>query len=297
MFTLKTGDKVGIISPASALEESDISAGLAYLKQNGLIPVLGNHAKSQYRYMGGTDSERAQDIMDFFCNPEIKALFCTRGGAGSLRLLPYLDYEIIKQNPKPVFGLSDITALQNALYAKTKNISYSGFLLVYDFRNGSVNPMQNKDLQHIFRGESLEYHSGQTASTGATEGILLGGNIAAFNMLCGTPYFPDLRNKILLLEDVGIKSYQLDMMLQQLKLQNGFSQIKGLIFGQFSNIRIVDECDGTIEDNIRYFCENLNIPVIMNFEYGHIPARHILPIGAKIHMNADKCLIRTLTDN
>ena len=297
MFKLKTGDKVGIISPASALEECDISAGLAYLKQNGLIPVLGKHTRSQYRYMGGTDSERAQDIIDFFKNTEIKALFCTRGGAGSLRLLPYLDYDIIKNNPKPIFGLSDITALQNAVFAKTKNISYSGFLLVYDFREGQIKATQDKDLKTIFQGQPLEYHSGKTVNTGATEGTLLGGNITAFNMLCGTPYFPDLSNKILLLEDIGIKSYQLDMMLQQLKLQKGFSKIKGLIFGQFSSIRIIDECDGTIEDNIRYFCQDLNIPVIMDFEYGHIPARHILPIGGEIHFDAKKCLIRTLTDN
>ena len=80
-------------------------------------------------------------------------------------------------------------------------------------------------------------------------------------------------------------------MLHQLKLQKGFNQLKGIIFGKFENIRIVDECDGTIDDNINYFCQNLNIPVIKNYDYGHVPARHILPIGKTITLNADNCTV------
>ncbi len=291
MFKLSKGDKVGIISPSSCLEDNDISPALAYLRQCGLTPILGKHVHNQYRYMGGTDQQRAEDIMNFFRDKKIKALFCTRGGAGSLRVLPYLDYELIKNNPKPIFGLSDSTALQNGIYSRSKNVSYSGFLLLYDFRNGPIAPMQDNDLKRIFAGQSQFYQSGDCVISGQTSGILIGGNIYALNSLCGTPYFPDLKNKILLLEDVGIKSYQLDIMLQQLKLQKGFDKIRGIIFGQFSDIRIVDECDGTIDDNINYFCADLKIPVIKNFAYGHIKERHILPIGRKINLDADKCTV------
>ena len=292
MFQLQKGDKVGIISPSSCLEDNDVTPAIEYLRSLGFKPVLGKHVHDQYRYMGGTDKQRAEDIMRFFTDSEIKALFCTRGGAGSLRILPHLNYEIIKQNLKPIFGLSDSTVLQNAIYAKTKNTSYTGFLLLYDFRNGNINPMQEQDLKNIFAGKKLKIKNGKTICSGKTTGTLIGGNIYAFNSLCGTPYFPDLSGKILLLEDIGIKSYQLDIMLQQLKMQKGFNKLKGMIFGQFENVRIVDECDGTIEDNIKYFCQDLNIPVLMNFDYGHIPARHVLPIGGKITLNADTCTIQ-----
>lgn len=291
MFELHQGDKVGIISPSSCLEDNNIDAGLDYLRQCGLQPVLGRHVYDAYRYMGGTDEQRAADIMNFFADTQIKALFCTRGGAGSLRILPHLNYDIIKNNPKPIFGLSDSTALQNGIYAQTQNISYSGFLLLYDFRNGNINPMQHNDLQQIFAGKNLTLSSGETVTDGESEGILIGGNLYALNTLCGTPYFPDLSGKILLLEDIGIKSYQLDIMLRQLKMQKGFSKLKGLIFGQYENIRIADECDGTIDDNIHFFCEELSIPAIKNFAYGHIPARHILPIGLPVKMNARKCTV------
>ena len=292
MFHLQKGDKVGIISPSGEIENKDLSPAINYLKKQGLTPVIGKHAKSQYRYMGGTDTERASDIMDFFADAEIKALFCTRGGAGSIHCLPHLDYNIIHQNPKPIFGFSDTTALQNGIYSQTGNISYSGFLLIYDFIHGSINPIQDKDLNNIINGNSISITSGETVIAGQCEGTLIGGNFYAFMSLCGTPYFPDLSNKIILLEDIGIKSYQLDIMLQQLSLQNGFKNIKGLIFGQYENIRIVDEYDGTIDENINYFCQNLNIPTIKNFAYGHIPARHIVPIGKTIQFDATNCSIK-----
>lgn len=291
MFQLQKGDKVGIISPSGEIKNKDLSPALNYLKNQGLIPVIGKHAESQYRYMGGTDKERASDIMDFFADKEIKALFCTRGSAGSIRCLPYLDYETIRKNTKPVFGFSDTTALQNGIYSQTDNTSYSGFLLIYDFLHGNINSMQAEDLHNIITGNTISITSGETVINGCCEGTLIGGNFYAFMSLCGSPYFPDLNNKIILLEDIGIKSYQFDIMLQQLSMQNGFDNIKGLIFGQYENIRIVDEYDGTIDDNINYFCQNLNIPIIKNFDYGHIPARHILPIGKKIHLDASHCTI------
>jgi len=292
MFRLQKGDKIGIISPSCGLENKDLTPAINYLKSQGLEPILGKHINSSYHYMGGTDIERASDIMTFFEDNTIKAIFCTRGGAGSLRILPHLDYDIISQNPKPIFGFSDTTALQNGIYSKTQNISYSGFLLIYDFSHGNINPMQAEDLNNIIKGNTQSITSGETVIGGYGEGTLVGGNFYALLSLCGTPYFPDLTNKIILLEDTGIKSYQLDLMLQQLSMQKGFSKIKGIIFGQYENIRIVDECDGSINDNINYFCQNLNIPIIKNFAYGHTEARHILPIGASIKLDADNCCIK-----
>ena len=126
MVQLRKGDKIGIISPSAGLENKDLSLALTYLKNQGLEPVLGQYVNTQYHYMGGTDQQRAEDIMRFFSDSDIKAVFCTRGGAGSMRVLPHLDYHIIRNNPKPVFGFSDSTALQNGIYSLTGNISYTG---------------------------------------------------------------------------------------------------------------------------------------------------------------------------
>ena len=299
MFSLQANDKVGIISPSAALENTDINQALAYLCSQQLTPVLGKYVHEQYRYMAGTDKQRAEDIMTFFEDDRIKALFCTRGGAGSLRLLPLLDYDVIRRHPKPIFGLSDSTALQNGIYAQTTNISYSGFLLAYDFKDGQINQMQHQDLQDIFSGRPLHYTSGKTVNEGTSEGVLVGGNAMVFLSLCGTPYFPDLSGKILLLEDVGIKSYQLDLMLHQLKQQASFEKLRGIIFGQFTNIKIADACDGSIDENIALFAREINKPVIKDFAYGHIPARHILPIGGYVKLDAKSCEVSTLplTDN
>lgn len=291
MFKLNKGDKVGIISPSSCLEGKTPDAGINYLKSLGLEPVTGQHMMSVHRYTAGTDQERADDINAFFADKQIKAVFCTRGGAGSLKTLPKLDFQTIKENPKPIFGLSDSTALQNGIYAQTKNISYTGFLLSYDFRSGSINPTTDNSLKNILNGLPCRYQSGNTIRSGIAEGELVGGNMYAFCSLCGTPYFPDLSDKILVLEEIGEKSYKLDLMLNQLSMQPGFNRLKGIIFGSFEAITVTDTCDGSADENIEAFAQELSVPAIKNFQYGHIPARHILPIGKKVRLDAGNCLL------
>lgn len=291
---LKSGDKVGVISPSSFIEKGSIEEGISYLESFGLTTVLGNYTNSIYRYMGGNDEQRAQDIMDFFKNPEIKAIFCTRGGGGSTRLLPYLDYEVIKNNPKPIFGLSDSTGLQNAIYAKSGNISYTGFLLVYDFRSGAIDGLVDASLQEIFKGNKLVIKDGETVISGVAEGAIIGGNIATFCRLFGTGYCPDFKDKILLLEDVGGKTWQLDLMLEQIKQQANFDKLKGIVFGAFTNCQQFDVEDGTVDENIAYFCDGLNIPIIKNFTYGHIPSRHVLPIGKLCRLDANNCCLEEI---
>ena len=132
MSLLNKEDIVGIIAPSTGLQNKDLSPALQYLEKLGLKVKLAPNLNHDYRYMAGTDSERADAINQMFADKDVKALFCLRGGAGSTRILNKLDYKLIKENPKPVIGLSDSTALQNALYAKTENPSLTGFLPLYD---------------------------------------------------------------------------------------------------------------------------------------------------------------------
>ncbi|MBO5038358.1 MAG: LD-carboxypeptidase [Alphaproteobacteria bacterium] len=293
MSFLKAGDKIGIIAPSVGLKEKDLAPTLAFFKKLNLTPILASNLNSSYRYMAGTDKERALNINKMFEDSSIKALFCLRGGAGATRMLDYLDYEIIRNNLKPVVGLSDSTALQNALYAKTKNPSLTGFLPLYDLNDKTIAPQTEASLLSALFENNHLITSGTSLHEGTAEGVIIGGCLSVLLYLCGTPYFPDLSGKILLLEDIEEKTYKIDLMLNQLKQQKGFNALKGIIIGQFTDCPVVDPEDGTINDCIKDFTKNLNIPIITDFAYGHIPARHILPIGltAKISATPETCTI------
>lgn len=292
---LNPGDKVGIISPSSFLRSREaVELGLDYLRSLGLEPILGNHVYDTFRYMAGTPENRVSDLHRFYADPEIKAVFCTAGGTGSQYMLPLIDYELIRRNPKPLFGFSDNTALQLGLYAKAKTITCTGFTLKYDFKTGHIDGFVDKTLRQIIGGQKLDLGGGQTVIGGQTEGILLGGCLSLFRNLCGTPFYPDLTNAILLIEDVDEKTYKIDIMLQQLTQCPGFGKIKGIVFGEFADSQIVDPEDGSIDDIIDAFCKDFKIPVIKNFPYGHVPSRAVMPIGTPVRLNADTCRLTWL---
>lgn len=291
---LSAGDKVAFIAPSSFIDRKSLSDALHWFEQQKIAVELMPHVFDRQRYLAGSDTDRAADVNACFARSDIKAVFCVRGGAGSAKMLDLLDYDLIKNNPKPVFGLSDSTALQNALYAQAGVISYSGFLPVFDFKYSVLNKIIEQDLKAIFNAEKYQIKSGQTVGKGQAEGVVIGGCLSVFCGLCGTKFFPDLKNKILLLEDVGEKTYKIEMMLNQLRLQKGFSQIAGLIFGQFKNCLAADVEDGSVDDILTDFVGGLNVPVVKNFAYGHETERHIMPIGGKIRLNADQCLVDIL---
>lgn len=293
MSFLKPGDKIGIIAPSVGLKDKDITPSLSYFKKLNLTPVLANNLRSEYRYMAGTDKERAEVLNNLFENKEIKALFCLRGGAGATRLLPYLNYGLIKKNPKPVIGLSDSTALQNALIAKADIPSLTGFLPIYDLNNKKIDKAVDSSLQNALFENKHSITSGTCYKPGGAEGEIIGGCLSVFLYLAGTSFLPDLSNKILLIEDVEEKTYKVDLMLNHLKQLKGFNKLKGIIIGQFTDCPIIDPEDGTIEDCIRDFAKDLSIPVITDFAYGHIPSRYLVPLGIKAKMCAkkDKCTL------
>lgn len=294
MIKLNPKDKVGIASPAGFINSlDDIAPALAYLRSLGLESVIGNHVLDKYFYMGGTDADRAADLNAFFADDSIKAIFTTAGGAGAQRILPFLDYDLIKKHPKPIFGLSDNTSLQNGIYAQTGCPSVTGFSLKYDFKNGHFSDFTKASLEAVFKGEKQKIQSGKTLSSGTAEGILIGSCLSTFRNLCGTPFMPELKDKILLLEDVGEKSYKIGVMLSQLLQQKDFENLRGIIFGQFTNCAPFEEQDGTVEEMLQEFPSLLKkqIPIITDFQFGHIPDRYVLPLGEKVCLNADNCLL------
>lgn len=295
MSILTPGTKVGLISPSSSLPNPQvIESGITYLRELGLDVVNGKNIYQHYRYMAGTPEMRAADIMDFYQNPEIKAIFATAGGEGAQFILPFLDYKIIAANPKPIIGFSDVTALQMAIYAQTGQPYYSGFLLKYDVKNGIIQQLQDQSLRTLLSGQKLKACGGECVTPGISEGILLGGCLSLFRNLCGTPYYPDLSGKILLIEDVEEKTYKLDLMLEQIRQGPNFKDIKGIVFGDFADCKPRKPEDGTINEVIDFFAKNVNIPIIRNFPYGHTLSHYVLPCGEKVRLNANKCCLEQL---
>lgn len=294
MQKIRTGDKVAVVAPCGQIGDiSKISAAVEYLKSLGLIPVYGKNLLKVNRYMAGTDQERAADINAAFTDNEIKAVFCVRAAAGGLRILPYIDYEAARRNPKPLIGFCDNAAVQLALWQKSELISYNGFVMTYDFKNGTLDPLIKDNLEKLLRGETFAVKSGKTLKSGKASGKLICCNLSTLSRLAGTPYFPDLNRKILLTEEVNEPVYRIDLMLQQLKQQAGFDKLQGVIFGQFTDTR-TDEEDGSVADSLSDFLQNTDFPAIYDFNFGHTVSRHVLPIGAEVEIDADKAELKIL---
>lgn len=285
---LKAGDTIGLITPSSPMFQGRLESGIAYLEQKGFKVKLGAHLHDSERFLAGRDEDRAKDIMNFFRDGEVKALMATGGGYGSQRLLPLLDYKIIRANPKIITGFSDTTALQLGLLSKTGLSSCSGFVF-RDLDNGALDPLIDKTLLACLTGESYTISEGTPVHPGVIEAPLIGGNLALINALMGTPYQPNYKGCILIIEEAGPEPYQIDCALSQLELAGVFEQISGIIFGQFDQCesRHFPERDGTINDVIQEWSTRIKKPCLINFPYGHADRRCVLPIGKTVRLNAN----------
>lgn len=292
MFNLQKGDKVAIVAPSAQIgDATKITAGLAYLQKLELEPILGKNLQAQYRYMAGYDKARADDVNAALANPQIKALFCARAAAGATRILPHIDYELARQNKKPLIGFCDNAALFAALWEKSGICSLNGFSLTYDFKNGQPNELVMNNLEMWLSGQKSMMTEGKCRQKGITEGVLFPINLSVLLRLAGTPYFPDLSGKILVLEDVHERIHKIDLMLQQLKQQPNFNKVSGIVMGLFTDCS-GDEEDGSVEDCFTDFLADVKVPVVTDFAFGHVSARHILPLGIKAQLNANEGLLQ-----
>lgn len=290
---LALGSKIGVITPSSALgEPEEIRNGLKWLQDAGYQVVLGDFVFEKERNQGGTAEQKAKDIMRFFKDSQIKALIASCGGYGAQAVLAHLDYDIIKQNPKPIIGFSDVTALQMGIYAQTGNVSAASIMLRFDFAKRPIHGLTESSFKAVMSGDIQNIKGGQTAVGGKAKGVLLGTNLCVLLSLAGTKYFPSLENAILVLEDVDEKTYTIERMLTQLKQQKDFGKLKGIVFGQFTDMSFNNPEDKSVIEIVDAFIEGLQIPVIKNFPFGHTAARYTLPLGGMAEINADDCILR-----
>ena len=289
---LKSGDTIGLITPSSPMMPGRLEAAVSYLEQKGFKVKLGTHLQDAHRFLAGSDENRAQDVMDFFIDKEVKVIMATGGGYGSQRILPLLDYETIRANPKIVTGFSDTSALQLGLLKKAGAVSCTGFVFS-DVEDGLPDPLIEQTLFACLNGESFQIAEGQTVQPGIAKGTLIGGNLESWIGLMGTPYEPNVKNSILLIEDVGAEPYQVDSRLSQFDLAGLFDTVSGVIFGQFERCKAkyFPDRDGTVDDVIDEWSSRIKVPCIKNFPYGHSRRRCVLPIGKEVLLDAGKSIL------
>lgn len=281
---LKKGDLIGIIAPASPpVKAESIYKSIEYFESIGYRVELGKHVFNKYGYLAGSDLNRAKDINSFFADKRIKAIFTLRGGYGTQRILPYLDYHIIKNNPKIFVGYSDITAIQLALYKKCGMVTFAGPMIESDFSK-KLDPIVEEMLWKLLTsakaiGNVLTYIQNKIESKSKTiKGRIIGGNLSVITSLVGTKYFPELDNHIFLIEEIDERPYRVDRMLHQLKLSNKLERLKCVVIGDFSSCKEIDNKPTLSLDEI-FKSVFHDVPVVKGFQFGHIQKSLPVPYG------------------
>ncbi len=284
---------IGIAAPASAPAEPEtLQTGIARLRDLGFRVVPGRQALDTSGYLAGADEERAGEFNAFLTDPGIEAIFCARGGYGTLRILPRIDYEAARRTPKLVVGYSDITALQLALFARCALPGISGAMVSTDW--STPQPESERLLLELARGHTPAPLTGphgevlKSLRAGEVQGTLLGGNLTMIVRLIGTPYLPDLRGALLFVEDVGEPAYRIDGLLAHLKLSGIWDELGGLIVGEFTESSAESRTSEAIASVFRDYCANAPFPVATGLRYGHIPVKNAVPVGVQAHLRVSE---------
>lgn len=294
--SLKKGDKIAVISPAGAVDATQLEKGIEMIKSRGFEPVLGEHLYTKfsngYNY-AGTEKERTKDINWALNDKEIKAVWASRGGYGCQHLIQHLKLKNFTENPKWYIGYSDNTVIQSYLLKK-------GFVSIHGqtIKTSSFGVTdESYDLIFdILKGKTPKYSlkSHQFNRKGNIQGELVGGNLALIYALLGTKYSFDFKDKILFIEDIGENFYALDRMIMSLELAGVFNKIKGLIVGGMTNMGDEKE-NKSYEESFDEFAYQLisdriskyNFPAVFAFPNGHIKDNRPLLIGANVKMKVD----------
>lgn len=294
---LKKGDTIGIIAPASPPSSPEkITKGAEYLERLGYRVKLGKNVQKVYGYLAGTDQERADDVNAMFADNDVKAIIAVRGGYGTPRILPLLDYSLIKKNPKILVGYSDLTALQLAIFKKTGLVTFSGpmsgvemFKGIDTFteehfwacitsakKMGAVQNPPEKELQTIVKGKA--------------SGILLGGNLSLIVSLAGSKYLPSFKKSLLFIEEIEEESYRFDRMMNQLRIANILDDTNGIIMCDLTDVKASDTTKPFLsaEQVMNDYFSELEKPVVSGLAYGHVPKKLTLPIGIRATLDTVK---------
>lgn len=298
------GATVGLISPGGVISDpADIAHVEDTLRSLGLRTVRGRHVLDRRGYLAGTDAHRAEDVHSMFTDPNVDAVLTLRGGWGCNRILPLLDYEMIRAHPKILMGFSDITSLLIALYARSNLVTFHGPVGISTWNDFTVdyatrvlvegaaitmrNPRRIGPRGPIGEGRILTIRSGKS------RGRLVGGNLSVLVSMIGSSYLPDWDGHILFLEDTREDVYRVDRMLTQLSLAGILPRLAGLVFGQCTGCD-ADDPSLTLRDVLHDHVFPLGIPCFYGSMIGHIRDKFTVPLGVEADIDAATGTIRML---
>lgn len=289
---LRPGATIGLVAPAGRLDSArQVEDTREQLDRMGFLTKVGEHVLERHGYLAGTDEDRASDIMEMFRDREVDAILALRGGWGCARILPLLDYDEIRANPKALIGYSDITALLLAIYAKSGLVTFHGPVGRSTWNTRTVDAFRSV----LVRGDKLHLDAVEDGEgrrsrrdpirpirAGIAEGPLVGGNLSVVSALIGTPYMPDLADHVVFFEEVREQLYRVDRLLTQFMLAGSFDKSAAVVFGQCSRCTTGDAGRGGLTWLLRDHLHALGKPAWTGAPIGHVSPVYTLPIGIPV---------------
>lgn len=286
---LKPGDKVAIVAPARKVTPLEMDAAISTLTSWGLQVITGSHLFGAFNQFSGTDQERAEDFQSMLDKQEIKAIFCARGGYGTVRIIDKLNFTQFEQHPKWIVGYSDITVLHSHIQANL-GIETMHAIMPINFADAD-NTEALESLRKALFGETLLYttHAHPLNKTGSISGVVTGGNLSILYALSGSASDLNCDDKILFIEDLDEYLYHIDRMMQNLKRSGKLSQVKGMIVGGMTKMNDNAIAFGkTAEQIVAEYAHEAGIPICFGFPAGHLNNNRALILGREIQLNIHK---------
>ena len=296
--SLNKGDTVALISASGATAPERLQPAIEAVEKLGFHVVVGETCRTRHGYLAGSDELRAKEVNEMFANPNIDGIFCIRGGYGATRILPMLDLELIKNNPKVFAGYSDVTALHIIFNQQCGFVTYHTPMPATEFIKPEMDDYTwdyfiNTVTNTQWNGHFLENKSGEARTTitpGSATGQLTGGNLTLVAASLGTPYEIDVAGKILFLEDIDENVQRIDRMLTQLKLAGKLDQCAGIILGAWTDCGPLDrknpENNLTLQQVFDEILAPLGIPILADVTCGHVLPTLSLPLGKTVKLDA-----------
>ena len=288
---LSKGDTVGLISPASYIDDDALQRAYEHIEGLGLNVKPGRYLRAERGFLAGTDDQRLGDLHAMFGDSKVSAVWCARGGYGSARLLPRLNFNLIRRNPKILIGYSDITALLNAITRETGMVTYHGPVGSSDFteyteRYLRAAILEGEEWQAIVPPED-GVGDRYIIRPGNASGQLWGGNLSLLAAVAGTDYAPPVEGNLLFIEEIGEKPYRIDRMLTQLRQAWKLERAAGIVLGQFNDCE-PDKGDRSLSlrETLTGQLADLGVPVAYGMPIGHIKDMCTLPVGARARFSA-----------
>lgn len=294
---LQSGDLVQIVAPASNLKADYLARGVAELTALGFRVKYDPAILEKDRYTAGTDERRRRELIEAFTDAEVKAVWAARGGYGVMRLLGTLEEDLLRAHPKIFIGYSDMTALHLYLYRRFGWVTFHGPMAAKDLAGGETHYDKTTLLNALMKAEPM----GEVTGVGtkmlhhgsSVSGRLLGGCMSLLAAMMGTTDELDTSDAILFLEDTGTRPFQLDRMIQQLKLAGKFESVRAIVFGEMSNCVQHVEQGYTLQEVLRDLTAEFRIPVLFGLRSGHSEVGNLtLPLGVMATLDGEGGVLR-----